>query len=303
MPVPDYQSLMRPVLAAFADGERTVRDILPDLVRELGLSSEEAEERVGSGTKTLLADRAHWARTYLAKAGLLHSPRRGTHVITERGREVLARHPVRIDNSVLRACDGFEAWVRPAAQGDGADVRPSPAADLTPLDRLDAAYAEIEATLADEVLEAVLSLSPGRFEQLVVDLLIAMGYGGGDLARGTQTSLSRDGGIDGVVNEDALGLDAIYVQAKRYDPANKVGRPALNGFVGSLTGEGATKGVFVTTSSFSADARAFVDRVQHRIVLIDGQRLARLLIAHEVGVRARKTYVIRSVDEDYFLDT
>ncbi|MCE8508802.1 restriction endonuclease [Ruegeria pomeroyi] len=157
--------------------------------------------------------------------------------------------------------------------------------------------------MASEVFEAVLSLSPARFEKLVVDLLIAMGYGGGDLERGLQTNLSGDGGIDGIINEDELGLDAVYVQAKRYAPDNKVGRPALNAFVGSLTGEGATKGVFVTTSDFSREARDYVSRVQQRIVLINGDRLARLMIKHEVGVRARRTYVLRSVDEDYFADT
>jgi restriction system protein len=157
--------------------------------------------------------------------------------------------------------------------------------------------------LSREVIEAVLSLSPARFEQLVVDLLLAMGYGGGDLERGLQTSLSGDGGIDGIINEDELGLDAVYVQAKRYAVDNKVGRPALNAFVGSLTGEGATKGVFVTTSDFSRDAMEYVARVQQRIVLINGDRLARLMIKHEVGVRPRKTYVLRSVDEDYFSDT
>jgi restriction system protein len=145
-------------------------------------------------------------------------------------------------------------------------------------------------------------MSPTRFEQLIVDLLLAMGYGGGDRAMGDRIGKSGDGGIDGVINEDKLGLDAVYVQAKRYAPDAKVGRPALQAFVGSLTGEGANKGVFVTTSDFSREARDYLNRVQHRIVLINGELLARLMIQHEVGVRARKTYVVRSVDEDYFFD-
>ena len=148
----------------------------------------------------------------------------------------------------------------------------------------------------------MLTVSPKQFEQLIVDLLLAMGYGGGDRTMGERIGRSGDGGIDGVINEDALGLDAVYIQAKRNSPDNRIGRPTLQAFVGSLTGEGATKGVFVTTSDFSREARDYLNRVQHRIVLINGERLARLMIQHEVGVRARKTYVLRSVDEDYFTE-
>ena len=157
-------------------------------------------------------------------------------------------------------------------------------------------------TTAAELLTLVQSMDPARFEDLIVDLLLAMGYGGGDRAMGRRLGRSGDGGIDGVIDEDALGLDAVYVQAKRYAPGNTVGRPAIQQFVGSLTGEGATKGVFVTTSAFSAEARAYADRVAQRVVLIDGARLARLMIAHDVGVRTRQTYAVKTVDEDYFAD-
>lgn len=145
-------------------------------------------------------------------------------------------------------------------------------------------------------------MDPTRFEQLIVDLLLAMGYGGGRQEMGRRLGRSGDGGIDGVIDEDALGLDAVYVQAKRYAPGNTVGRPAIQQFIGSLTGEGATKGVFVTTSAFSAEARDYAARVQHRIVLIDGPRLARLMVAHDVGVRTRQTCAVKTVDEDYFAD-
>lgn len=308
MPVPDYQTLMRPVLQAFADGATSVRDVLPHLARAYALTDAEIEERIPSGTETLLANRAHWARTYLSKAGLLTSPKRNVHEITETGRAALQTFPDRIDNATLRTFEGFEDWraqTAPASSSglpsDGhADLSASSADSTTPEDRLAEAFTEIEAALVAEVIEAVLSLSPGHFEKLVIDLLLAMGYGGGDLARGKQTSLSGDGGIDGVVNEDELGLDAVYIQAKRYAPENKIGRPALNAFVGSLTGESATKGVFVTTSDFSREALDYVSRVQQRIVLINGDRLARLMIKHEVGVRARHAYVLRSIDEDYF---
>jgi restriction system protein len=173
----------------------------------------------------------------------------------------------------------------------------------TPNALIERAARDIEMTLADELLAAILALSPLRFERLILDLLRAMGYGGGAEGMYRETPGSGDGGIDGIIDEDALGLDAVYIQAKRYAPDNKVGREALQAFVGSLTGEGATKGVFVTTSDFSKPARDYVQRVQQRVVLINGDRLARLMIAHEVGVRARQTFVIRSVDEDYFADT
>ncbi len=242
----------------------------------------------------------------MAKAGLLRSPAHGRHEITPAGRDALARFPDRIDGAVLKTFDSFIEWNKgfgttPSEQSSRVQPPANPEIQ-TPEDRLACAHAEIEATLVSDVLEAVLSLTPGLFEKLVIDLLLAMGYGGGDLARGLQTRLSGDGGIDGIVNEDELGLDAVYSQAKRYAPDNRVGRPALNAFVGSLTGENATKGVFVTTSDFSREALDYVDRVQQRVVLINGDRLARLMIKHEVGARARHRYVIRSIDEDYFSD-
>lgn len=212
-----------------------------------------------------------------------------------------------INKTYLERFDAFQDFLQRSRTGNNVEPKTkgeSPELEATtPEMRIEAAANEIESALSREVIEAVLSLSPARFERLVVDLLLAMGYGGGDLERGLQTGLSGDGGIDGIINEDELGLDAVYVQAKRYAVDNKVGRPALNAFVGSLTGEGATKGVFVTTSDFPRDAMDYVARVQQRIVLINGDRLARLMIKHEVGVRPRKTYVLRSVDEDYFSDS
>ena len=172
----------------------------------------------------------------------------------------------------------------------------------TPDEQIEQAFKQLESSLVDDVLARVLEITPKQFEDLIVNLLQAMGYGGGMDGAGRSIGGSGDGGIDGVINEDPLGLDRVYIQAKRYAVDTKIGRPAIQQFVGSLTGEGASKGVFVTTSDFSADARAYAERVQQRIILIEGQRLARLMIAHEVGVRARRTYVLRSVDEDYFIE-
>lgn len=167
---------------------------------------------------------------------------------------------------------------------------------------MEAAFGLLEAALRDDLLALLHQLSPQRFEQVILDLLTAMGYGGGDATRGLTTKATGDGGVDGIIHEDALGLDAVYIQAKRYAPDNRIGRPDIQRFIGSLTGESATKGVFVTTSDFSREAREYLHRVQHRVVLINGQRLARLMIQHGVGVRVRRQYVIQSVDEDYFAD-
>ncbi|MBM2575403.1 restriction endonuclease [Jannaschia sp. Os4] len=308
MPVPDYQTMMRPVLQAFADGATSVPEALPAVARTLGLSEADMAETVPSGRKTLLYDRAHWARTHMGKAGLLESPRRGVHHITARGREMLALGE-RIDLTALRRFEEFEAWLsesraRSATPASAPDAgrSPDPVEDAPPEEVMEDAMRSLRAVLREEVAAAVLSLTPLRFEGLIVDLLLAMGYGGGDPRMGERLGRSGDGGIDGVVNEDPLGLDAVYVQAKRYAPENKVGRPALQAFVGSLTGEGASKGVFVTTSGFSREAVDYVDRVQHRIVLIDGARLADLMILHGVGVRERRVHVVKGVDEDYFAD-
>ena len=304
MAIPDYQTLMLPVLKLIASGHETIPSCLTPLAREFNLTREEVEKLLPSGKQTVLTNRAHWARNYMSQAGLVEPIKRGHYKITKAGDTALKSNLDRIDNDYLSQFPSFQDFrSRSQTNSRRASEGSTNGAPETPQEQMDAAIQTHNKALADEVIEAVLSLSPARFERLVVDLLIAMGYGGGDLERGLQTNLSADGGIDGIINEDELGLDAVYVQAKRYDPNNKVGRPALNAFVGSLTGEGANKGVFVTTSGFSREAREYVSRVQQRIVLIDGDRLARLMIQHEVGVRARKAYVLRSVDEDYFSDS
>ncbi|WP_411837293.1 restriction endonuclease [Paracoccus sp. ME4] len=316
MPIPDYETLMLPVLRLFADGAPNVAACVPSLTAQFDISDEEAVELLPSGRVTVLQSRAHWARTYLSKAGLLESPKRNQHVITEKGRDVLATNPARIDNAFLDGFEGFRDWRVRAAAGPG-DVQdgdaalpaevPSSAAvrvdhHQTPEDAMAAAHRVMNAALRDDLLALLQVMNPLRFETLILDLLAAMGYGGGSLENARTTKATGDGGIDGVIDEDALGLDAVYIQAKRYDPSYKVGRPDLQRFVGSLTGEGASKGVFVTTSDYSRDAVAYVERVQHRIKLINGQRLAALMIQYGVGVRTQSTYIIKRVDEDFFSD-
>jgi len=305
LPVPDYETLMLPVLKLFGSGAvSNVGDCIPHLRHEFSISDDEANELIPSGRITVLQSRAHWARTYLSKAGLLTSPKRNAHQITERGRQLLAENPVRINNKDLDRYDDFALWRTPATKGrsepDGEDRALAIDDRQTPEDAIEAAAAILDSALSDELLSLLLEVTPQRFERIILDLLAAMGYGGGRIESGSMTPITGDGGIDGVINEDALGLDAVYIQAKRYAPGNKVSRPDIQRFIGSLTGEGATKGVFVTTSDFSREAREYIQKVQHRVVLIDGRRLASLMIDHEVGVRARRTVVVRSIDEDYF---
>ncbi|MFD0859688.1 restriction endonuclease [Roseovarius aquimarinus] len=306
MAVPDYQTLMLPVLKLFADGKTSIADCIDDLKAQFNISEEEAAELLPSGRITRLYSRAHWARTYLGKAGLLTSPKRGYHEITDAGLKVLASKPETIDNAFLAQFEAFSEWKSQPPKEDGtlADYPVSKAStdEQTPEDAMQTASSIIDSALRDELIGALMQVSPTRFERLILDLLAAMNFGRGDLENGRMTSAGGDGGIDGIINEDALGLDAVYIQAKRYAPDNKVGRPDIQRFVGSLTGESATKGVFVTTSSFSKDARDYVERVQQRIVLIDGKKLAQLMIEHGVGVRTRITYHVKGLDEDYFSD-
>lgn len=308
MPVPDYETLMRPVLAAFGSGATSVRECLPIIREQFEITDEEAGELLPSGSTTVLASRVHWARTYLAKAGLLESPKRGVHQITAAGQRMLASGVTRIDNAALRASSrDFDEWLSAARRGARGPMPESETGSeattgLSPEETIARALAELGAGLREELLDLVRSMDPIGFERLVLRLLEKMGYGAGSLGSRLHTRASGDGGIDGIIHEDALGLDAVYVQAKRYAADSAVGRPALQQFVGSLTGEGATKGVFVTTSRFSTEARDFLRRVQHRVVLIDGEELARLMIRHNVGVRVVNTYEVKAVDENMFAD-
>lgn len=303
MPVPDYQTLMLPLLKLFGEGKTSVNECIDDLRTQFAITDEEAAETIASG-QPLLYNRAHWARTYLGKAGLLESPKRGVHHITDIGKRYLATNPERIDVNALKELDQFNDWLESGVSQKQETLSRTTKLDVeeeqTPEDAIQAANDVLLAALRDELLGAILQVSPARFEQLILELLSAMGFGKGRADFRILTPLSGDGGIDGIVNEDPLGLDAVYIQAKRYAPNNNVGRPDIQKFVGSLTGESATKGVFVTTSDFSRDAVSYIERVQHRIVLINGRRLAQLMIENGVGVRTRSVFEIKSLDEDYF---
>lgn len=302
MPIPSYQDLMLPALKLLSTGHARVPDVVPQLQRELGISDDEASELLPSGKQTLLYNRTAWAVTYLYQANLLLRVKRGHYEVSKDGKALLAQERSSLRTDDLKGYDKFQEFMNRSGSpkpNEPTQVR-SVSSEATPVEALEIAYSELERQAEDELLQLLLEVSPARFEQVIVDLLTAMGYGGNNAELAKAVGQSGDGGIDGVIPEDPLGLDAVYIQAKRYDPGNSVGRPALQAFVGSLTGESATKGVFVTTSQFSKQAHEYVQRVQHRIVLIDGPRLVKLMLTNGVGVRPRRTIVLKSIDEDYF---
>jgi restriction system protein len=242
------------------------------------------------------------------KAGLVRFPSRGTFVATDAGRELLARNPSRIDVDLLRQYPSFEEFHRGSGSTNEPELStqnaapPSATVSTTPEEQIEAAFLTLQSALRAQVLERILQNSPNFFEGVIVDLLVAMGYGGSRRNAATQLGRSGDGGVDGVINEDRLGLDRVYVQAKRYAEGNSVGRPDVQSFVGSLVGLGATKGVFVTTSTFSNQAIEFVRHLSQRVILIDGQRLADLMIEHSIGVRLSRAVEFKRIDEDFFTE-
>lgn len=303
MAIPDYQSLMLPLLSFAGDGqEHSVREARERLAAELGLSDEERAELLPSGRQPVFDNRAAWAKTYLQQAGLLSSPRRAHFQITDRGRQVLAENPATIDTKLL---DRFPEFVefrtagKKNADDTGAVVAES-CETATPEEMLETAHQRIRGDLAGDLLKRIKAESPAFFERLVVELLVKMGYGGSRKEAGKALGKSGDGGIDGIINEDRLGLDTIYLQAKRWE--GTVGRPEIQKFVGALHGKRARKGVFITTSGYSAEARDYVANIDPKVVLIDGAELTELMIDFGLGVSTTATYEVKRVDSDYFGD-
>jgi restriction system protein len=293
---------MLPVLRTAEKGEVRIGDVVDFLAGSLGLSEEERSVLLPSGRQTVFANRVHWAKTYLAKAGLVEPTRRGHFRITGRGQEVLAESPKAIDIRFLERFDEFIQFRERAEPAPGAIEARKPIAgqDQTPDEVMRAAHVQIEVALAQELLERVRGALPDFFERLIVNLLLAMGYGGSAAEAGRALGRSGDGGVDGVIDQDALGLDRVYIQAKRYADGNTVGPSAIRDFFGSLDRHKANKGLFVTTSSFTSSARETADYLSKRIVLIDGELLARLMIRHNVGCRIEETLYLKKLDEDFF---
>jgi restriction system protein len=303
MAIPTYDQLMLPLLQFLADGSVRSLDQAVEYVSTLfTLTSDERIQRIPSGGQTYIKNRTGWARTHLKKAGLVGSPKHGYMAITERGREALAKNPPRIDPRFLKQYPEYLEFVsRPENDTTSPETQAAEPNERTPDEIIEASYQNIRSQLADELLDTIKSCSPGFFERLVIDLLVAMGYGGSAADAARATRLSNDEGIDGVIKEDKLGLDTIYVQAKRWQ--NPVHRPDVQAFAGALQGKRSRKGIFITTSSFSDGAVEFAATIESRIILIDGGQLARLMIDHGVGVATQKRYEIKKIDSDYFTET
>lgn len=305
MPIPGYQEFMLPLLRLAGDGqEHSVAEAMDELAKQFAISEDDREAMLPSGTQTRFYNRMTWATTYLHKSLLLEKTGRGRFRIAPRGVEVLRKSPAAINNAFLEQFPEYRAFktkkstkagpTNGTLSGHVEDTEP----EATPDERLDAAYKELRETLADDLMDRVRGSSPKFFEHLVVDLLVKMGYGGTNASRAEVVGKSGDGGIDGVIPEDRLGLDMVYVQAKKWE--NSVGPDEIRKFVGSLGEQKAHKGVFITSGEFTSGARTAAEKANARVVLIDGERLAELMIDHGVGVADHKPYVVKKLDSDYF---
>ena len=306
MPVPDFQSLMLPSLRIMGKKQYSIKECVTPIATEFSLSAEECAELIPSGRQTRLYNRIYWAVTYMYKAGLLSRPQRGLYVASIEGKKVLADFPKRIDMRFLAKYESYRQWKglsgefvpieKNGNQSGGKDEIES----MTPEERIELVFQELQRLLQDELLDQILQLTPEAFERLTLELMSGMGYGG----KGTLEHLggSGDGGVDGEIIEDALGLNKVYLQAKRYQQDNKVGPNAVREFAGSLDTRGAVKGVFFTTSEFTASAIKDAGRSSKQLILIDGKKFASLLIEHGVAVRVEKTLEIKKIDSDFFND-
>ena len=301
MTIPDFQSIMLPLLQ-FADDKEAhnIHDAIKHLAELFSLSEDEKIKLLSSGRQTVFYNRVGWARTYLKKAGLLEDPRRGFFKITERGLGVISKKPTRIDRKYLKQFPEYIEFRAITRETSEVLIQDVDIEELTPEEALENAYQKIRKELSDNLLEFVLKSSPRFFEILVVELLVEMGYGGSQREAAKVVGQSGDEGIDGIIDEDKLGLDTIYIQAKRWNIDRTIGRPEIQKFVGALQGKRAKKGVFITTSNFTNEAREYVTNIDNKVVLIDGNRLTNLMIDFNVGVSARIRYEIKELDTDYF---
>lgn len=303
MAIPDFQTIMLPLLQYASDGkEHTVFETIEHLSNAFNLTEDERKELLPSGTQARFANRVAWARSYFKQAGLVENTKRGCFRITSRGLSLLNSKPITINKKILEQYPEFVAFQNSKHDSSESNVPLVNESSVeTPEEQLEKAYSVINESLSVDLLKQLASCDPSRFEEIVVDLLLSLGYGGSRREAGRVVGRTGDGGIDGVINEDKLGLDAVYIQAKRW--ANPVGVKEIRDFKGALDGHAATKGVFITTSSFNSGAIDEAKRSRnYRIVLIDGFKLAKLMIEHDVGVSATATYKIKKIDSDYFTE-
>lgn len=290
---------MLPILNLAADErEHSLQEATKILAGEFNLTETELAELLPSGRKTRFYDRVGWAVTYLRKAGLLTASGRGRFQISQRGLDVLKQPPKQINVEFLNQFDEFVEFRERRDKGDEKEIAAGETDVQTPEEAIEAAYQSLRQTLAEDVLQTVKSCSPSFFERLVIDVLVKMGYGGTRKEAGKAVGRSGDGGIDGIINEDRLGLDVIYIQAKKWE--NPVGRPEIQKFAGALQGQRAKKGIFITTSTFTNEAKEFAARIDSKITLIDGETLSQLMIDYNVGVNSIVTYELKRIDSDYF---
>ena len=302
MAIPDYQTIMLPLLRFAGDGQvHSKSEAVESLAKEFELSDEEIKELLPSGKQALFDNRVGWARTYILKAGLIESAGRGHFTITERGKQALSQNPDMINVKFL---DQFPEFVEFRKVRKDKEKKPkekdSLYTEINPEEALEAAYQELQESLASDLIQNIKQCAPDFFERLVVDVLIKIGYGGSRKEAGQAIGRTGDEGIDGIIKEDKLGLDIIYMQAKRWE--NTVGRPEIQKFAGALQGQRARKGIFITTSDFSKEALNYVKNIDSKIILIDGQRLAELMIEHNVGVSPVASYDVKKIDTDYFIE-
>lgn len=298
--MPTWEGFTAPVLAVMSDGvTRPLRQLRRDVEDAVGLTAEQRSELLGSG-QSRSDNRIGWAVSFLHRVDALHRPSRGQYVITQLGRDLLQRHPDGITETDLKACakPNDKWWLPAASSGATSAVVEDLSSSLDPTEQVEEGITRIHREVAAELLSRLVEQEPTFFEDAVVKLLLAMGYGGVG-GRGVTTALTNDGGIDGVIDQDVLGLSKVYVQAKRYSPGISVQRPEVQGFVGALSGK-ADGGVFITTSRFSSGAIEWISTVPARIILIDGQRLAELMIEYGVGVQSQRSYRVVEIDEDFF---
>lgn len=301
MAIPDYQSLMLPILNLAADEqEHSLQESTKVLAEQFNLTEVELAEMLPSARKTRFYDRVGWAATYLRKAGLLNATGRGRFQISPRGLDVLKQSPKRINVEFLKQFDEFLEFQARRDKDDEEDTTQTEIEIQTPEEAIEAAYQSLRQTLAEEVLQTIKSCSPSFFERLVIDVLVKMGYGGTRKEAGKAIGKSGDGGIDGIINEDRLGLDVIYIQAKKWE--NPVGRPEIQKFAGALQGQRAKKGIFITTSYFTNEAKEFASKIDSKITLIDGETLSQLMIDYNVGVNSIVNYELKRIDSDYFIE-
>ena len=299
MSIPDYQSFMLPLLKLGKNKvEHSMKEAYEILSKEFNLSKDEKNELLPSGTQKIYKNRIGWARTYLKKAGLVESNKRGYFNITEKGLEVLNDDIKSIDNKFLEKFEGFKEFKKRNAKKNYEQHNNNTLE--TPEEVIEKSIDELNKSLTSEILEYLKNTSPSYFEQIVIEVLVKMGYGGSLKEAGQVVGKSGDGGIDGIIKEDKLGLDAIYIQAKKWE--NSVSRPEIQKFVGALQGRRARKGIFITTSYFTKEAIDYTERIESKVILIDGNKFANLMIENEVGVTTLSKYFVRRIDSDYFLE-